>query len=338
MLVRSRKSGRAIEIIGESDQNDPRLVRRPEQGGLGLSGQWSDDFHHAVHSYLTGERRGYYSDYGSAEQIAGALSSPFLFDGKYSPFRGRKHGAAPTGLSGDQFVVCIQNHDQVGNRARGDRLSSILDSPAKRRLAACLLLVAPHLPLIFMGEEYGETNPFPFFCSFAGDELVEAVRVGRRKEFADFVSDTDEIPDPDARQTFESAKLSWSWPEGSGREQLRRLYGDLLHARRRWPAMSDFNHRSAKLHPDENGGGVIEFIRGEASGGGKKAIRIFFNLSAYPRPLPLDSAENVSLIFSSESRQYGGSQTSSDVRRNLDPFECVVIEKCAADPRSLNHA
>src|SRR5262249_45178469 len=156
---------------------------------------------------------------------------PFLFAGDYSPYRDRKHGARPDGLAGDRFVVCVQNHDQVGNRARGDRLAALLRCPARQRLAASLLLLAPHLPLLFMGEEYGEDTPFPFFCSFSDPQLVQAVRDGRRREFADFAWQG-EVADPQAEETFAAARLSWSWPAGTPRAGLRRLYADLLAARR----------------------------------------------------------------------------------------------------------
>ena len=143
----------------------------------------------------------------------------------------------------------MQNHDQVGNRARGDRLARLLDSPGEQRLAASLLLLSPHLPLLFMGEEYGEDNPFPFFCSFSDPQLVQAVREGRKREFADFAWQG-EVPDPQAEATFASARLSWSWPEGTPRAGLRRLYQDLLAARRQWPALRDFTRRPARLLPD----------------------------------------------------------------------------------------
>ncbi len=139
------------------------------------------------------------------------------------------------GLSGDRFVVFLQNHDQVGNRPRSDRLGPRLNCPAKLRLAASVLLLSPYLPLLFMGEEYGEENPFPFFCSFRGEELASAVRDGRRREFHAF-DPAALVADPNAEATFESAPLSWSWPEGTARAGLRRLYRDLLAARREWPA------------------------------------------------------------------------------------------------------
>src|SRR5262249_41487759 len=167
-------TGRAVHVVAESDLNDPRLLLPPERGGYGMSAEWADDLHHAAHAFLTGERQGYYVDYGDVEHLADVLSQPFLWGRAYSRFRGRKHGAAaPPELTGDRFVVCLQNHDQIGNRATGERLCALVRDPAKRRLATAYLFLSPYLPLIFMGEEYGEENPFPFFCSFGDPGLIE---------------------------------------------------------------------------------------------------------------------------------------------------------------------
>ncbi|HZU37655.1 MAG TPA: malto-oligosyltrehalose trehalohydrolase, partial [Gemmataceae bacterium] len=153
------RQARCVHIIAESDLNDPRLLWPVERGGFGLDAQWADDFHHAAHVFLTGENQGYYEDFGPRTDLARVLQTPFLYAGQYSRHRDRKHGAVPEGLSGDRFVVALQNHDQVGNRARGDRLITLLDDPAKQRLATSLLLLSPYLPLLFMGEEYGEDRP-----------------------------------------------------------------------------------------------------------------------------------------------------------------------------------
>jgi maltooligosyltrehalose trehalohydrolase len=314
-----RRSGRAIHVIAESDLNDPRLLYPPERGGCELDGQWSDDFHHAVHACLTGEQRGYYLDFGRMGQIARVLTHPFLYAWDYSPHRDRKHGAPPEGLSGDRFVVCLQNHDQVGNRARGDRLPALLGDPAKQRLASSLLLLSPYLPLLFMGEEYGEDNPFPFFCSFGDTSLIEAVREGRKQEFAELVGQGT-VPDPQAAETFASARLSWSWPEGTPRAGLRRLHQDLLAARREWPALRDFEKRTARLLPDAESGPMLELERG-ASG----EIRGFFNFGDQSHPLPGDGADGRQLLFSSESAQYGGSRQDGHSIGELLPFECVVF-------------
>lgn len=318
-----RRLARTVHIIGESDLNDPRVLHSREQGGHALGAQWSDDFHHAVHAYLTGERRGYYVDYGSGKDVARSLETPFLFAGTYSPHRRRKHGAPPDGLSGDRFVVCIQNHDQVGNRAKGERLSTLLRSSGKQRLAASLLLLSPYLPLLFMGEEYGEERPFPFFCSFLGEELIEAVRQGRKREFAELVGSGETVPDPAAVETFDSAKLSWSWPTGSLAAGIRALYADLLDARKEWPALANMTDRRVRLLPDPDSATVIELVRGGQAPDSASTLTAWFNLTDQPQPIPSD-ATGQPILFSSESPPYkGGRKQAGDVG-NLLPHECIV--------------
>jgi maltooligosyltrehalose trehalohydrolase len=204
--------GRRAHVVAEHLRNDVRILLPPERGGYGLDAEWNDDFHHAVHAYLTGERGGYYEDFGAARHLPKVLEETYVIDGVYSRFRGRRFGAPAGGLSGDRFVVSIQNHDQVGNRARGDRLRTLVHPPALR-LAASLMLLAPHLPLLFMGEEYGEEHPFLYFCSFLNPRLAESVRQGRRRDYAAFMHG--HVPDPQAESTFTASRLSWSWPEGS---------------------------------------------------------------------------------------------------------------------------
>jgi maltooligosyltrehalose trehalohydrolase len=320
----AERTGRAIHIIAESDLNDPRVVAPYEKGGHGFDAQWSDDFHHAAHVLLTGETRGYYSDYtGGLKQFARVLQTPFLYAGQYSPSRGRRHGAPPDGIPNDRFVVCLQNHDQVGNRAKGDRLSTLVDSPAKLRLAASALLLVPRIPMLFMGEEYGETRPFPFFCSFAGEELIEAVRQGRKREFAELVGSDTQVPDPQAESTFASAKLSWSWTDGTPSGGIRRLYRELLAARRKWPALRDLSNVRVRLLPDRQAGPVIELIRG-GNADASNTLRACFNFSPDPQPLP-DSAGSARAIFSSEMTRYCGDRRELGRPRELRPFECIAF-------------
>jgi maltooligosyltrehalose trehalohydrolase len=316
----ARRVGRPVHVIAESDLNDPRLLLPPERGGYGLDGQWSDDFHHAVHSYLTGERHGYYQDFGTAEELARVMEEPFLVAGAYSPHRDRTHGAPAGDLPGDRFVVAIQNHDQVGNRAQGDRLSVLLP-PAGQRLAAALMLLSPYVPMLFMGEEYGEDNPFLFFCSFEDPGLAEAVRHGRRREFAAFAWQG-EVPDPQDEATFTASRLSWSWPEGTARAGLRRLYADLLAARRDWPALREVKERWARLLPAE-GGGVVQLIRGGRAVEAGKTVQAFFNLTGRALPLP-EADRGGELLFSSEARRYEGGRSDGRRIEELLPFEAVA--------------
>jgi maltooligosyltrehalose trehalohydrolase len=308
-------------VTAESDLNDPRLLYPAERGGHALDAQWMDDYHHAAHAFFSGERHGYYGDFGEALQLGKILEQPFLYAGEYSRFRDRKHGARAEGLAGDRFIVFLQNHDQVGNRASGDRLNTLMKSPAKQRLAASYLLLSPYLPLLFMGEEYGEENPFPFFCSFRGEELVRAVRDGRRRDYSHHDQQS-EVPDPGAEATFASARLSWSWPEGTARAGLRCLYRDLLTARREWPALRDFVNRSARLVTDGDGGMVLELIRGTDS---SNAIIAFFNLAERDYTLPADVHAGRSVLFSSQAMAYSGSREQFRHISEILPFECIVF-------------
>ena len=320
----AERTGRAIHIIAESDSNDPRVIASYEKGGHGLDLQWADDFHHVAHVLLTGETRGYYSDYtGGLKQLGRVLETPFLYAGHYSPLRGRRHGGEPVGIPNDKFVVCLQNHDQVGNRALGDRLSTLVESPAKLRLAASLLLFSPRIPMLFMGEEYGETRPFPFFCSFLGAELVEAVRQGRKREFTEFVGSADLVPDPQDQATFASAILSWSWQEGTPQAGIRRLYRDLLASRRKWPALRDFASGRVRLLPDRNAGPVLELVRG-GNTDASNTLRACFNFSPDPQPLP-QPVGSARAVFSSELTRYWGERRELGRLHELQPFECIAL-------------
>jgi maltooligosyltrehalose trehalohydrolase len=233
----ARRLERRVLVIAESDLNDPRLVRAPERGGYGLDGQWTDDFHHAVHTALTREQGGYYGDFDGAPSIAKALRDRFVYDGRHSAFRRRRHGAPAGDVAAERFVVCVQNHDQIGNRARGERLAALV-SPARQRLAAALLLLSPYVPLLFMGEEYGETNPFLYFISHTDPALIAAVRDGRREEFRSFAW-AGEVPDPQAEETFARCRLDRTRTTAPGHREILALYGDLLRTR----------HEEASLRP-----------------------------------------------------------------------------------------
>ncbi|HEV2115613.1 MAG TPA: malto-oligosyltrehalose trehalohydrolase [Terriglobales bacterium] len=201
--------GRTVCVIAETDENDRRDVLPRAQGGFGMNAVWSDDFHHALHACLTGESAGYYQDFGGKEQIVRALNEGFAFQGEpFNFWRGRKRGTSPAGIPLPRHVICTQNHDQAGNRAQGERLDALVPRGACK-LAAALLLLAPETPLLFMGQEYGETAPFQFFTDYGDPVLQKAVREGRRKEFEHFVAFGGEVPDPQDPQTFERSKLQW---------------------------------------------------------------------------------------------------------------------------------
>lgn len=252
-----RRLGRPFHLIAESDLNDPRLVRPPASGGHGLDAQWSDDFHHALHAVLTGERHGYYEDFGDLEQLAQAYRRPYVYAWDYSAHRQRFHGADPSDCPASRFVVCGQNHDQVGNRALGDRFSTLLPFPALK-LAAAAVLLSPYIPLLFMGEEYGEPRPFLYFISHGDPDLIEGVRAGRKEEFAAFHAEG-EAPDPQSEATFQGSKLQWELGKIGRHGQLRAFYRELLRLRRELPALARLDN--ASLSATVIAPGVLELQR-----------------------------------------------------------------------------
>jgi maltooligosyltrehalose trehalohydrolase len=237
--ARAAAEGRRIVVIAENETNDTRLIRPVADGGYGLDGVWADDFHHAVHTALTGEHEGYYADYdGSPEAIAAAVQGGFLYQGQPSPSTGRSRGTRVTDEPGSAFVFCLQNHDQIGNRAFGERLTA-LAPPDAVRAATALLLFAPETPLLFMGEEFAASSPFLYFTDHKL-ELGRLVTEGRRKEFRAFSQFGDpalraRIPDPQAIETFLRSKLKWQeWERNAG---MLRLHRDLLALRRADPIL-----------------------------------------------------------------------------------------------------
>lgn len=226
---------RQIFLIAENDRSDDRLLRPVELGGYGLDAQWSDELHHVLHTLLTDEKFGYYADYGLFPQLTNALRHGFVYSGEYSPFRQRRHGTFRADLPAKRFVVCSQNHDQVGNRMNGDRLSQLV-SFEELKLAAGVVLLSPYLPLLFMGEEYGETAPFLYFTSFEDVELGKAVSEGRKNEFKDYQWEG-EAPDPQDENTFQRARLNHDLREAGHHRVLYDFYTELIRLRKSLPAL-----------------------------------------------------------------------------------------------------
>ncbi len=245
--------GRELVLIPESDLNDPRLLWSRDRGGFGLTAQWNDDFHHALHTVLTGERDGYYQDFGSYDDLAKAFRNGFVYDGKYSAHRGRNHGRPPTGLSGHRFLAYLQNHDQIGNRAKGDR-SNRLMSLGRLKIGAALVLMSPFIPLLFQGEEWGASTPFQYFTDHRDPQLGEAVRQGRRREFAAFGWDPAEIPDPQSPKTFQNSKLNWSELAKGDHAVLLDWHRKLIHLRRVEQGLLDSQLENISVRFNEKAG------------------------------------------------------------------------------------
>lgn len=300
----SAADGRARYLIAESDLNDSRIVRPPEQGGYGLDAQWSDDFHHSLHTVLTGESSGYYRDFGALEQLARAFTDGYVYSGQYSEFRKRRYGNAAADLPGCRFVVCTQNHDQVGNRMLGERLSQLVDFESQK-LAASALLLSPYLPLLFMGQEYGETRPFLYFVSHTDPELVEAVRQGRKCEFEEFHAGEGEPPDAQDESTLARSTLDWSARTvGAGRALLK-YYAFLLELRAANPSLGAAKEQiTARCLPEQQ---ALIVVRGSGAG----SIAAALNFAPDESEVCLDVGMPLVRIADSADERWGGPGTLS---------------------------
>lgn len=230
-------TGRHKFLIAESDLNEPRVVRPREAGGYGVAAQWSDDLHHTIHSVVTGETAGYYEDFGGMDQVGKAVQDVFVYDGTYSKHRGRVHGRPVGSLSRTHFLGYIQTHDQVGNRAQGERITS-LTSLGRAKIAAAIYLTSPFIPMIFMGEEFGASTPFQYFTHHSEPELAKAVSEGRRKEFAKFGWRPEDVPDPQDPETFQRSKLKWDEIGEPPHRELLDWYQALIQLRRSTPSLA----------------------------------------------------------------------------------------------------
>jgi maltooligosyltrehalose trehalohydrolase len=243
--------GRHFVLIAESDLNDPRLVTSIDAGGFGLDAQWSDDFHHALHSALTGETNGYYEDFGKLEHLATALREAFVYSGNYSTNRRRHHGRPVRGLSGHRFLGYAQNHDQIGNRAKGERLCHLLDK-GRLKIAAALVLTASFVPMLFQGEEFASSSPFQYFTHHEDPELAKSVSEGRASEFVSFGWNAADVPDPQDPQTFQRSKLNWKEANGGEHAELLKWYEQLIAFRRASADLTDGNLDRVEVDFDED--------------------------------------------------------------------------------------
>jgi maltooligosyltrehalose trehalohydrolase len=247
---------RPLFLIAESDLNDPRFVRSRDAGGYGLAASWADEWHHALHAALTGDVTGYYEDFGSLSLLAKALRQAWVYDGIYSPHRQRVHGRPPSGLTGSQFVVSAQNHDQIGNRAAGER-SAALMSEGRLRVAAALLLTSPFVPMLFQGEEWGAATPFLYFTDHSDPGLGQTVSEGRRHEFASFGWDPCDVPDPQDVATFERSRLDWAELSQGSHAGLLAWHRRLITLRRETPALTDPRLDRVSTEYDQEAGWIV---------------------------------------------------------------------------------
>ncbi|MFZ5632243.1 MAG: malto-oligosyltrehalose trehalohydrolase [Bacillota bacterium] len=323
------KLGRRVYVVAESDLNDPRLIRPRAVGGYGLDGQWSDDFHHALHALLTGEQGGYYRDFGQLQHLARAFRLGYVYTGQYSAYRQRRHGRRAHLCETSQFVVFAQNHDQVGNRARGKRLSHLVSFDGLK-LAAGVIIISPFTPLLFMGEEYGETAPFQYFTSHSDPDLVEAVRKGRREEFASFGWE-DGVPDPQDEATFLRSRIDHSLCRQGRHYALRRFYRELLRLRRELPALSGLNGNNMEVAAA--GREPVLLLR-RWSGDDEVCAVFSFNDGESAVSLPVLAGNWRKLLDSAEEQWLGeGSKVPAalaspgEVRITLSPMACLLFER-----------
>jgi maltooligosyltrehalose trehalohydrolase len=288
----SRRTARPLVLIAENDRNDPRVATPGLRGGYGLDAQWNEDFHHALHAVLTGERSGYYADFGSLGQLAKALRHGYVYDGQYSPYRDRTHGRSAAGLTGHNFIGFLQNHDQVGNRAIGER-SSRLMSTSRLLAGAVLLLTAPFIPMLFQGEEWGASTPFLYFTDHGEPELARAVSEGRKREFAAFGWDPSRIPDPQDPLTYERSKLDWSELEREPHRRILRWHQDLIRLRAQIPGLRDGRLDRVEISCDEHERWLVM---------NRAPITVALNLGESQRQVPLDNPQGRRVLMSSAER------------------------------------
>jgi maltooligosyltrehalose trehalohydrolase len=319
--------GRPAFLIAESDLNDVRVLKPSEDGGHGIDAQWSDDFHHSLHAVLTGADRGYFADFGRVEDLAKAIEEGFVYCGQHSAFRGKCHGTSSAERPGQQFVVCIQNHDQIANGYWGDRLSRMVE-PARQRLAASLLLCgAPNVPMLFMGEEWGERAPFLYFTSHMDAELGRAVRRGRLEEYNSLIreeggaeSTVGGFSDPQSEMTFVRSKLDWECLEKQPHSEMLAFYRDLLTRRREHAPLSNCDKSHARVRFDE-ARRWLTVARGDETGA---LALLVCNLSPEVQPVPLTEGDWQLVLWSGDAR-YGGDTSHTPPPERPDDEETIKL-------------
>jgi maltooligosyltrehalose trehalohydrolase len=326
---RGKQLGRTVQVIAESDLNDRRLVEPASKGGYGLDAQWSDDFHHALHGVITGEQTGYYRDFGSLRHLSKALCEGFVYTGQFSEFRRRDHGTPALDLPGERFVVFSQNHDQIGNRMLGERFTHLLDFEQLKILPGVLLL-SPFVPLLFMGQEYGELAPFLYFVSHSEPQLIDSVRAGRRNEFAAF-SWRGEVPDPQEEETFTRSRLNHALRESGRHRVLFELYQELIRLRKQMPSLKQLAKDPSSVFLGEEHA-VISLVR---SGPAQSLLAVFhFKNTTSITALPAEPGTWRKLLDSAAARWLGPGSAVPDelvchgsMELPLSPYSFCLMEK-----------
>jgi maltooligosyltrehalose trehalohydrolase len=312
-------------LIAEFDLNNPRYINAVEKGGYGLDGQWIDEYHHALHALVTKQVDGYYEDFGSIEDFAKSIRDSYVYTGQYSRHRKKHFGGSASENHYGQFVVFLQNHDQVGNRMLGDRISHQL-SFEQLKLAAAAYLLSPHVPMLFMGEEYGEKNPFQYFISHTDKDLIEAVRKGRREEFSYF-NWTADLPDPQHESTFNACKLSWSYQHNRHDKALLDFYKHLIAFRKNQPAMKEVDRTTVKLWPE----GQQEIVAFERRGA-EQSLLIVLNFENTNVSYRLDESRKFRILLDSSAKMWLGDRenvtdkTFLDNTLFLNPHSVMVLK------------
>ncbi len=315
-------------VIAESDLNDVRFINPAEIGGCGLDAQWNDDFHHSLHTLITGEDNGYYQDFGKTEHLTKAFREGFVYSGRYSKFRKRKHGNSSMDRPPRQFIVFSQNHDQVGNRMSGDRPAQT-QSFEKLKLAAGVVILSPYIPLIFMGEEYGEKAPFQYFVSHSDEILVEAVRKGRLEEFAAFEWEG-EVPDPQAESTFLNSKINVQLGQHGQHKILLDFYRELISLRKKLPSLNNLLKENMEVNEIEE---RILFVRRWFA---EDDIFCIYNFNKRRRSISLTLPSGIwTKALDSSSRQWKGAGEAaaalietgrSEIDVSMHPYSFAVYK------------
>jgi maltooligosyltrehalose trehalohydrolase len=293
VLALATQVGRPLSLIAESDLNDPRIITSRDAGGYGIDAQWSDDFHHALHAALSGETSGYYEDFGSLGQLATAIRRGFVFAGDYSKHRDRRHGRPlPSSVVGHRLLGYAQNHDQIGNRATGERLATLL-SPAGAKVAAALVLTSPFTPMLFMGEEWAASTPWQYFTDHQDAQLAAAVRSGRRNEFKAFGWKPEDVPDPQDPATVRRSTLNWNELAASPHADMLAWHRDLIALRRAWPELANGRFDQVEVDVDENRRVIV--VR-------RPAITVAANLSAQRQAVEVEATSILLASMDAELR------------------------------------